>query len=229
MRARLWLVLVSVLVVTTTSEAAPPEPTVDDTRRPDLTANMRVAVHVYDQVGDLSSDDQRIALDVAREVFSTAAVDVAWTMCEPGMCLTPSAEALKLRLVRSPDRGESNSSVLGQALIDSRTHSGVLATIFVDRTGRLAHDLGIDHRTLLGRAIAHELGHLLLGTSTHSVGLMRERWSHGELQGTRRSDWKLDPLDVAAIRERLARSNSQIPTPNCQPTPTSNCQPTTNH
>jgi hypothetical protein len=96
--------------------------------------------------------------------------------------------------------------VLGQALIDSRTHTGVLATVFIDRTGRLAHDLGIDRRTLLGRAIAHELAHLLLGTSTHGAGLMRETWSHSELQGTRRSDWHLDPLDVAAIRDRLARN-----------------------
>jgi hypothetical protein len=205
MRAHLWLVLALVLVVTTTSEGAPPEPAVDDTRRLDLTANMRVAVHVYNQVGDLSVEDQLLALDVARDVFSTVSVDIAWTMCEPGMCLTPSAEALKLRLVRSPDRADANSRVLGQALIDSRARAGVLATIFIDRTGRLAHDLGIDHRTLLGRAIAHELAHLLLGTSTHGAGLMRETWSHAELQGTRLSDWHLDSIDVAAIRERLAR------------------------
>jgi len=208
MRAHLWLVLAFVLVVTTTSEGAPPEPNIDDTKAIDLTSNMRVAVHVYNQVGDLSAADQRFALDVAKEVFSTASVDVAWTMCEPGMCLTPSAEALKVRLVRSPDHSDADSSVLGQALIDSRTRSGVLATIFIDRTGRLAHDLGIDHRTLLGRAIAHELAHLLLGTSAHGAGLMRERWSHGELLGTRRSDWHLDQLDVSAIRDRLARRST---------------------
>ena len=205
MRAHLWLVLTLVLVVTTTSEGAPPEPGIDDTGRVDITGNMRVAVHVYNQVGDLSVEDQQIALGVAQEVFSTGSVDLAWTMCEPGMCLTPSAEALKLRLVRSPDRGDANSSVLGHALIDSRTQTGVLATIFIDRTGRLANDLGIDHRTLLGRAIAHELGHLLLGTSTHGAGLMRETWSHGELQGRRRSDWHLDPLDASTIRDRLAQ------------------------
>jgi hypothetical protein len=206
MRVHLSAVFVSVLLGTIAIEGAPPEPAIDDTHRVDITGNMRVAVHVYNQVADLSVEDQRLALDVAREVFSTASVDVAWTMCEPGMCLTPSAEALKLRLVRSPDRGDATSGVLGQALIDSRTRTGVLATIFIDRTGRLAHDLGIDHRTLLGRAIAHELAHLLLGTPTHGAGLMRETWSHGELQGTRRSDWHLDPLDASAIRDRLARN-----------------------
>ena len=205
MRACLSLVLALLLLVAATSEAAPPEPGIDDTHRADITGNMRLAVHVYNQVADLSREDQQIALDVASDVFSTISVDVAWTMCEPGMCLTPSAEALKLRLARSPDSGEASSGVLGQALIDARARAGVLATIFIDRTVRLASGLGIDHRTLLGRAIAHELGHLLLGTPAHGAGLMREIWSRDELQGSRTSDWRLDPLDASAIRDRLVR------------------------
>jgi hypothetical protein len=208
MRAHLWLSVVSALVIASAVDAAPPEPDIDDTRR-DITANMRVAVHVYTQSVGLGADDQRIALDVARAVFSTASVDVAWTICETGTCLTPSAEALKLRIVLSPDRGEPSSGVLGQALIDSRSRAGALATVFLDRTERLARELGIDHRTLLGRAIAHELAHLLLGSSTHGVGLMREIWSHEELLGARRGDWQLDPLDAAAIRNRLARRGAR--------------------
>jgi hypothetical protein len=216
MRVHRLLVLVPMLLVATASplaatasEAAPPEPSVDDTHRVDITANMRVAVHVYTQVADLSADDERMALDVTREVFSSALVDVAWTVCTPGMCLTPSAEALKIRIMLSPDRGELNSGVLGHALIDSQARAGVLATVFIDRTRRLAYDLGIDYRILLGRAIAHELGHLLLGTSTHGSGLMREVWSHDELLGTRPVDWILDPHDAAAIRERLARRDGE--------------------
>ena len=207
MRAHLWLSFVSALVIATAVDAAPPEPAIDGTHRADIAANMRVAVHVYIQSASLSANDQRIALDVATAVFSTASVDVAWTICEPGTCVTPSAEALKLRIVLSSDRGEQNSGsgVLGQALIDSRLRAGVLATVFLDRTERLARDLGIDHRTLLGRAIAHELAHLLLGSSTHGAGLMREIWSHEELLGARRGDWELDPLDAAVIRDRLVR------------------------
>jgi hypothetical protein len=208
MRVHLSLVLVSVLLVAVRSEATPPEPSVDDTHRFDIAANMRVAVHVYNQVGGFGGDEERIALDVAREVFSTADVDLVWTRCEPGMCITPSAQALKLRIARSPDRGESYSGVLGHALIDSQARAGELATVFLDRTRRLAHDLRIDSRVLLGRAMAHELGHLLLGTSTHGSGLMREVWSHDELLGARPDDWVLDPLDAATIRDRLARRGS---------------------
>ena len=114
MRFHLWLALMSVLVIATPGEGAPPEPAIDDTHRLDIAANTRVAVHVYSQVADLSADDQRISLDVAREAFSTASVNVVWTLCEPGVCVTPSAEALKLRIVLSTDRDESHSRVLGQ-------------------------------------------------------------------------------------------------------------------
>jgi hypothetical protein len=211
MRVHPWLILVSVLCGATGIEGAPPEPNIDDTHRTDIAAHMRVAVHVYSQVSDLSADDERMALDVAREVFATALVDVAWTLCEPGTCLTPSTEAFKLRVTRSSSRGESRSEVLGHALIDSRAHAGVLATVFIDRTRRLADDLGIDYRVLLGRAIAHELGHLLLGTSMHGSGLMREIWSHDELVGRRRNDWLLNPLDASLIRDRLVRRGSGRP------------------
>src|SRR5262245_12227853 len=102
MRAHLRLVLVSMLLVAPAIEGAPPDPNVDESRV-DITANTRVAVHVYTQGTALSADDERLALRVAQEVFATASVDVAWTLCEPGTCLKPSAEALKLRIVLSPD------------------------------------------------------------------------------------------------------------------------------
>jgi hypothetical protein len=204
MRVHLSLVFMSALLVATVVEGAPPEPNVDDTHRLDITTTP-VAVQVYSQVNDLTDDDERRSLAVAREVFASASVDVAWTSCTPGMCNTPSPDVLKLRIAVSLDRSDPNSGVLGQALIDSRTRTGVLATVFIDRARRLAAALGIDYRVLLGRAIAHELAHLMLGTSTHGSGLMREIWLHDELLGTRGTDWVLDPGDAAVIRDRLAR------------------------
>jgi hypothetical protein len=203
MRVQRSLVVVSMLLGAAALEAGP-EPDVDDTHRFDITARSRVAVRVYNQVTDLSSDDQRVALDVATDVFTAASVRVGWTRCDPGGCLTPPGDSLRVRIATSPD-GKTDSRVLGQALIDRQTQSGVLATVFIDRTRRLASDLGIDYRIVLGRAIAHELGHLLIGTSAHGSGLMREIWSYEELLGTRRNDWVLDPFDAAVIRERLSR------------------------
>jgi hypothetical protein len=205
MRVHTWLVLVSMVLAATASDAAPPEPAVDDARI-DITARGKLPVLVYTvAAADLDAADRLSALEAAGQVLSTASVDVAWTVCAPGTCLSPSP-ALKVRIVLSPDDSGAASHVLGHAAIDVRTRTGVLATVFIDRTRRLAGELGIDHRVLLGRTIAHELGHLLLATTTHgSAGLMREAWSRDELLGTRRDDWIFDRSDAEAIRKRLAR------------------------
>ena len=68
-----------------------------------------------------------------------------------------------------------------------RERTGVLATIFVDSVELIASLSEIDATLLLGRAIAHELGHLLLGTNAHSVrGLMRAG-GHRRTSGSMRS------------------------------------------
>jgi len=49
--------------------------------------------------------------------------------------------------------------------------------------------------------MAHELGHLLLGTSSHAqAGLMRAFWSDQTLRSWSRADWELMPSEVEAIR-----------------------------
>lgn len=209
MRVHLWLVLVSVVVGARAVDAGPIEPNVDDKHRLAVITHARVAVRVYNHLGDFSDADERASLDVAKDVFSAASVDVVWTDCKPGMCLTPEADALKIRIVVSRQPDGPQSVVLGNALIDSKTSAGVLATVFIDRVQQLARNVGVDYRTLLGRAIAHELGHLLLGTSRHGSGLMRETWSHDELLGTRHTDWAFDSLDAAVIRDHLARGTTE--------------------
>jgi hypothetical protein len=93
---------------------------------------------------------------------------------------------------------------LGDALIDGTKGEGVLATIYADRVWWMAAQTGVAPQVLLGRAIAHELGHLLLATSAHgSVGLMRPIWSGSELRRSRASDWSFGAGEIAAINARV--------------------------
>ena len=75
-----------------------------------------------------------------------------------------------------PDRAIAGAAArrgtlpLGDAMLDRHTGTGVLATIYVDRVEWLARQAGADSRALLGRAIAHELGHLLLATTSARPG-----------------------------------------------------------
>jgi hypothetical protein len=159
---------------------------------------------------DVANDVLQSALNVAEATFAAASLQIVWKVCGPSECNTPPSPAERLvRLVRTPPGGTLDSRCLGDAIIDMEKGVGVLATVYVDRVLALVQNLELDYRTVLGRTIAHELGHLLLATNTHSAsGLMRELWSPEELQASRAADWLLRPVDVAAIRQRLTLSRA---------------------
>lgn len=72
---------------------------------------------------------------------------------------------------------------MGFALPQAR--QGAHAIIFYDRVERLcvASDTAPDVGTILGAVIAHELGHVLMGSEEHSPnGLMKARWGPKELR-----------------------------------------------
>jgi hypothetical protein len=171
-----------------------------------------VTVRVYDS-GALSSGNRREALAKAAAAFSTMLVAVHWSACghaqapSGASCATPLRPGdFAIRFVRGDiPIGDSGRLRLGDVMLDRSTHSAVLATIYVERVRWLARSARADVETLLGRTIAHELGHLLLATNTHgSHGLMRAAWSAAEVSGDRDSDWTFAPADAEAIRLRAA-------------------------
>jgi len=177
-----------------------------------------VSVRVYDNTGATDAE-RRPSLRIASSIVSAASVELLWKTCtEParlatpveaprhGACASPLAPGeLAVRIVRSgvvPD-GMRHELPLGDAMIDSQTGTGVLATIYIDRVNWLAEHAGIDAHALLGRAIAHELGHLLMATGTHgSNGLMRPVWSETEIRRRQIDDWIFRPQEIAAIKAR---------------------------
>jgi hypothetical protein len=169
-----------------------------------VTARTTVVVRVYDLNGVMAGTSRQ-ALDQARRTLA-ASIDVIWRMCPTSpSCDAPLASGeLAIRIVRSPLPERPTGMVsLGDATMDRPSGVGVLATIYFDRVMRLADEAGTDSRVLLGRAIAHELGHLLLATTTHgSVGLMRAHWSQEEVRRGQPRDWSFAPSELAAMRRR---------------------------
>ena len=170
-----------------------------------VTAWTTVIVRVYDANGVIAGTNPQ-ALDQAHKALDAASIDVIWRMCPASpSCNAPLAPGeLAIRIVRAPlPQHYSGTLALGDATIDTRTGAGVLATVYVDRIEWLAHETGTDSRALLGRAIAHELGHLLLATTTHGpVGLMRAHWSQEEVRRGQPRDWSFAPTELAAMRRR---------------------------
>jgi hypothetical protein len=223
MRFTVWLVVVWIVLShhpsIASAEGTPPGTAPDlgatnghsivpQIQRDHLVTREVVTARVY-RPPDLAGDALRAALEVAQTVFAGASVEINWTICGPAECNTPPLPTeILVRFVHSQGR-HLDARCLGEALIDMQKRTGVMATVYIDRVVRLARDLEIAERILLGRTIAHEIGHLLLATSAHGAsGLMREVWSREQLLAGRADQWRLQPFEADAIRKRLRLSRS---------------------
>ena len=75
----------------------------------------------------------------------------------------------------------------------------------VDRVDWLASTGKAVRAEVLGRAIAHEIGHQLLGSNDHTPrGLMRETWTAEELTRNRAEDWQFSTSQRVALHARWA-------------------------
>jgi hypothetical protein len=145
-------------------------------------------------------------------------VRVVWKDCSVlrsnPACEAPPRGDFILRLVQSPPRQSQRhrESPLGDTFVDMLTRQAVLATVYVDRVERVSTAARFDPGTLLGYAVAHEIGHLLLASTSHSTtGLMRPIWRDDELQERNPKHWRLTSVDAAAMTRRLVPPRAPVP------------------
>ena len=178
-------------------------------------AAQRVVVRSYNTIGlplPILDHAESTVGDLLRE----AGIDSSWRNCRTtdgpssqsrDLCDDVlNASEVIVRIVRTP-RAITDVEVLGYSHVDAYRRQGTLGTIFADRVRVLAAALRIDQGTLLGRAMTHEVGHLLLGTLEHSeTGLMRGAWNTA---GRHPSDWFFSSAEATRMRAGLeARSRS---------------------
>jgi len=189
----------------------------------------RVQVRVYD-TAVMSAADQTVALRAATGVLAAAGIDITWLPCgraeastNPPACAAPMAhDELSVRLVRLAGTPSARGELrLGYSLVDTTVAEGALATVYVDRVEWLVRQAGYDGATVrgcygamvLGYAIAHEVGHLLLGTNHHgSAGLMRAVWSRSDLQRNDPADWLFTAGESLAMSRALHQRQLQMAT-----------------
>jgi hypothetical protein len=179
-------------------------------------ARQRVTVHVYDLAG-VSARDLRQATEEAGRILATAGVEAVWQF---GPADTPEAhetdshatspadrnqqrdtrDYLVLRLMRGFPEG-ALPGALGVSLPDAKF--GVHATIFYDRIERVSKTGDVALATMLGHAMAHELGHVLLGNTEHSaIGIMKARWGKADYQRASMGLMTFNAREREAIQKR---------------------------
>jgi len=141
-----------------------------------------LAVRVYDYAA-LPPFELENAIAVTQSVFRSAGILIQWAHCSPALKSgedIPGCEGspgLILNIVRRPLPGCVHES-LGCALQDAGSGRGLVAYVFAQRLEQTVQMGGATRFRLLGFAMAHELGHLLLGPSAHSAtGIMQPNCS----------------------------------------------------
>ena len=166
---------------------------------------------------DLPGADLAAAREHAQAVLQRAGVNVVWADCwvgdrptaaAPARCQDPVGGDIVLRLQKTRGADRSKFVSMGFSLVGTAGAAPFLATVYVDRVESVARGAGIDARRVLGLAIAHEIGHVLLNNNTHAPsGLMRADWSRNELRRKDSATWQF--LDTEAAHVRSAALDRQ--------------------
>jgi hypothetical protein len=172
---------------------------------------LRVAVRTFNYARVPAEELQNARLS-AEAIFRTAGISIHWIDCrvpksESGAaCTEPLGERgeLLLRLTEVVPVTSERVVALGASMLDREQRTGVLMTLDVFPIRAIAEKTSVDLSTLLGRTIAHEMGHLLMGSPRHTKsGLMRAFWSHEELRGLKPAHWRFSRDEGAQIRDGL--------------------------
>jgi hypothetical protein len=170
-----------------------------------------VEVRVYD-TADTPRVDMNAAHDAVAKVFGTAGIEIDWLACPAflpmGRCASvPPPSTVLVRIVAQPSPVKN---VLGDSLVDYVSHRGTLATLYAVNVRAMADRTHTSAGSLLGFAMAHEIGHVLRGSLDHSAsGLMRPHWYDDDLLRNEQADWVLTDADAREMRgAALARGVS---------------------
>jgi hypothetical protein len=142
---------------------------------------LTVTLHVTNYAA-ISPKELAAAEAYATAIYRAAGIQTVWTETPwaPGETRSPHLRVLILSPEMTAKKCKDQqlgASVMGTAANEGTDGSGRIAYIFADRIGLTALQyLATFHRGL-GHVMAHEVGHLLLGSHSHApTGLMAVSW-----------------------------------------------------
>jgi hypothetical protein len=188
--------------------------------------NLTIALHIYDYA-QVEPQELAQAQEEASRVLARVGIEANWLNCPvPGResqsneaCRsTAGARELVLRILprAMAERMAREKHSLGFAQLSTDGTPGYVANVFYHRVESLTVELNSSRAVILGYALAHEIGHLLLGTTSHSPnGIMRAHWTEKEMLSASAGRFGFLPQQAVRIRgqvqERRAAKPGQAP------------------
>lgn len=171
---------------------------------------MQVTVSLYNDA-EMEPGTLRQAEEEASRVFRQSGIEVQWLNCPlapegPGKSQSCTEAVFpthpQLRIARRPL--SLTAATMGISYL-SADGSGCYAYLFYERVRELHENTRVNLARILGRVVAHEIGHLLLGTNSHAAnGIMRAKWSREELTRLSHGMLCFSGLESQRMRETLS-------------------------
>lgn len=183
--------------------------------------------HDHHEVTIFVNDSVRVSpavLDKAEgetaRIFRRANIDVTWVNCQGKVAgdacrVPPSTNQFVLHIV--PNGKTSGDSVFGVAFLgpDGR---GKYCDVFFNLIEEAHRKSGANLPRLLGAVVAHEFGHLLLGSQAHSwMGVMEPVWEEQSMRQVEMGTLLFTREQSARMKERIdseemrwARAESKV-------------------
>jgi hypothetical protein len=179
-------------------------------------ADAQVTVSVYNDA-QVPSDTLTPAEQQAARIFSRAGFDVTWLNCthvNSGRGARACNEIdvpghLALRII-APFASSTSDAAFGVAFL-APDGTGRYSDVFWKRAQELHANSNVDLAGILGSVIAHEMGHLLLGSNAHAIsGIMRAHWESDELHRIAMGTLMFLPEQSKRMRVRIGTSKALL-------------------
>lgn len=167
-------------------------------------AQVRMNVLVYDQAGVPDTTMEK-GLAEAQYLLQKAGVQLRMVHCarEPD-CVRPTGRTDVVLVFRSSAPDMLPGSALGHTVVAPDRIETTYAFIYAIPVAQLAAETQAAAWLVLGAAVAHELGHVILGPRHSGRGLMRGVWHREDIDLLRRRGLCFDTDEAAGLRAAVA-------------------------
>lgn len=157
---------------------------------------LEITIELDDYSG-LNASARRNARTTAEAILTKAGIGVQWQDCPVNppkgaalVCSAGTSDVAHFDVAVLPEsmsaRIASNPQQFGMSLMGGRGGFPTQVYVFKDRVVEFAAAEQAPWATLVGTIIAHEIGHLLLGSESHfPAGIMRGRWRPQDVKDAR--------------------------------------------
>ena len=171
--------------------------------RPVRRVMLHVATHTTVPIPTLERAQRELLL-----IFEKIGVGIDWVGCgldRRNSSGSGAGPAIRMEMVSGSSQPLRwiPSSILGAVVREDDSNEAVL--VLFDRIERASDRFFMDAGLVLGHAMAHEVGHLLLPRHAHGPdGLMRATWRMEDLRSAVQGHLDFSAAEGALIRARLA-------------------------